>query len=326
MGDALEAPGGQALGQGELQHHATETVGSQLRVEEGGLLQVLAHLHGLSPTLLSGIGLFFLAFRHSLVGQCCRGYCARLHGLLLRGHAIDLDGHNGSIVGGFRLEHHRLFEHVHVGVGTAHHLVPDKSAARTIELTGIDIVIEVAEVETSHRQVLLRKHARAAHHIRFAELPEGVRHVQADVGIELPVHALQLVEALVVERCHELRIGRRAVGVDDGERPLLLLTRRQPVAEGLPMQPQRLVGQRPRDGGGVLIELSVLCPGEGEQQRVAIVLAIGELAIEQGVRLVDGALFNNRRAGKDGIDHVHILSRRAHLQRDGLAVVGELIV
>ena len=55
---------------------------------------------------------------------------------------------------------------------------------------------------------------------------------------------LYLVEAFVVERRHKLGIGRFAVGSIDGQSPLLLLSRRQTVAERLPCQRQLLVGQR----------------------------------------------------------------------------------
>ena len=45
VGDAHEAPRGEALGQRELQRHGAGGIGDELRHEECRLLQVLAHLH-----------------------------------------------------------------------------------------------------------------------------------------------------------------------------------------------------------------------------------------------------------------------------------------
>ena len=81
----------------------------------------------------------------------------------------------------------------------------------------------------------------------------------------------QLVQALIVERGHQLGIDRLAVAVLHRQRPLLLLSWCQAVAEGSPLQMERLVGQRPLDKGLMGMGPPVLHPGKGEQQTAAVV-------------------------------------------------------
>ena len=45
MGQTHESPGGKTLGQRELQGHVAILIGGELGIEEGGLVQILAHLH-----------------------------------------------------------------------------------------------------------------------------------------------------------------------------------------------------------------------------------------------------------------------------------------
>ena len=135
-----------------------------------------------------------------------------------------------------------------------------------------------------------------------------------------------LVEALVVERGREQCVGRLAVGRGHRQAPLLLLAGRQPVAEGLPLQRQPLVGQRALYLGRVGVALALLHPGEGQQQAVAVLLLVGQLAVDELVCAVNGATLDDALAADDAVDDVDILGRRAHLDGDGAAVAGEHVV
>ena len=133
----------------------------------------------------------------------------------------------------------------------------------------------------------------------------------------------QLVEALVVKRGHQLSVGGRAVGLGDAQRPFLLLAGCQSVAEGLPLHVEVHVGHGALYVGAVFVGFAVLHPGEGEQQSVAILLAVEELAVEQFVRQVYGPALQQPVAADDAVDHVHVLVRRTGLHGDGSTVHGE---
>ena len=136
---------------------------------------------------------------------------------------------------------------------------------------------------------------------------------------------IDLVEALVVERGHQLGIDRLAIGILDGECPFFLLTRCQSVTEGGPLQLQTLVGQGTADSSRVGIAKAVLHPRKGEQQAVFIILIILQLEVKQSVALVDSPLLDQFLAGKEAVDDMHISIGRAYLHRHGLAVIGELV-
>ena len=52
IGNTHETPGGKTLGKGEADGYRSSTVCCQRRIEESGLLQVLAHLHFLLTTIV----------------------------------------------------------------------------------------------------------------------------------------------------------------------------------------------------------------------------------------------------------------------------------
>ena len=140
----------------------------------------------------------------------------------------------------------------------------------------------------------------------------------------MPRKLCQLIQALVIERSHELCIDRTAFGILHHERPLLLLTRGETIAEGGPLQLKLLLGQGPFDLCLMGIAMSLLHPSEGVQQAVAIFLFIGGLDIQQLMALIDEALLDDLFSSKDTIYDMHILGRRTHLDGDGRAVVREL--
>ena len=131
---------------------------------------------------------------------------------------------------------------------------------------------------------------------------------------------LQLVETLVIERRHQLGVSRLTLRIEYGERPLLLLSGCQTVAEGGPLQFQFLVGQRSFDMGGMGIALALLHPGKGKQQTVLVVILIGKLTVDQLIVAVDRSALNDLLTGKEAIDDMHVGGRRADLDGDGLAV------
>ena len=157
-------------------------------------------------------------------------------------------------------------------------------------------------------------------------IPAGEWGGERQRGAEAPAVGLYLVEALVVERGHELCVGGRAVRAHHGERPFLLLPRRESVAEGGPLQAQTGVGQRSRDGGIMSVHLAVLHPGVGKQEAVAILLLVGQLQVDEGIAHVAAAAVDDFLASIDGIDDVQVGVGGSHLERDGLAVARELRV
>ena len=69
MGQSHEAPGGETLWQRELHSHMTILVRRQLGIEEGGFVQVLAHLH------------LRLLFALSFFGVVTNFFCILLSGI-----------------------------------------------------------------------------------------------------------------------------------------------------------------------------------------------------------------------------------------------------
>ena len=85
---------------------------------------------------------------------------------------------------------------------------------------------------------------------------------------------LQLIETLVIERCHKLGVGRLAVRPLYCETPLLLLTRLQAITERLPNQGEVFVRQRTLNTHLVVIDLALLHPRKGEQHAITIFLFV----------------------------------------------------
>ena len=134
---------------------------------------------------------------------------------------------------------------------------------------------------------------------------------------------LQHIEALIVERRHQLGIDGIAFAVFHRQCPLLLLTWFHAVTEGGPSQREVLVWQGALDLCQVGVALAVLHPGEGQQQAVVIRLIVGELQVQKLVVPVDSTTLDHLIAGEDTIDDMHILIGRTHLNGDRRTVVGE---
>ena len=107
-----------------------------------------------------------------------------------------------------------------------------------------------------------------------------------------------LVKTLVIESCEELGIQsrsfRRFFWCLNLQRPFLLLTRYQSIAEGLPLHLQLLIRQRAPNLCFVTIGLTIAHPGKAERQAITVFRLISKLAIEQFVLLVNRSLFDNR--------------------------------
>ena len=119
----------------------------------------------------------------------------------------------------------------------------------------------------------------------------------------------QLIQTLVVECGHQVGIHGLAVGILDGQRPLFLLSWRQTVAEGGPLQLQFLVGHGALNLGDVGVALAVLHPCIGHQQTVFVFFFIGKLAVYQLVAALHSALLYQLFAREDAVNDMHILSR-----------------
>ena len=114
-----------------------------------------------------------------------------------------------------------------------------------------------------------------------------------------------LVERHVVERGHELSLGRRSVGVGYAEPPLFLLAGGQAVAERCPCHAEPAVGHRPGYGGTVFVALPVFHPGVCQQQAVAILFLINKLAVYQPVGHVCRPALDDAVARRQAVDYMH---------------------
>ena len=63
----------------------------------------------------------------------------------------------------------------------------------------------------------------------------------------------------------------------------------------------------------MLMTDTILHPGEGEQQSVAVFFLVSKLAIDEGCILVNFPTLNHLVAGKEGIDDMEVGIRRTHL-------------
>ncbi len=293
MGQTHQSPGSQTLGEGKLQRDMTFAVGGQLGIEEGGLVEVLAHLHLLSGSLAVGVG--------------CLG--SKLLDLVI-GHHSRLRHHHGSLL------------HHHVGILKDS---PTREAAETATVSpGEHLFVEIAETQVVHTGRAPRFGQRSRYRVLAEMIPEGAGKRQEDIGRERPLVPLQHVEALVVERCHQLGISRTPLGILHTQGPLFLLAGEQTITEGGPLQTEFLVRQRTLDLCLVGIALAVLHPGKGEQQSIAVFLLVSHVEFHKLVAPVEGPTFQDLIACEDTIENMDIVVGRAHLQPDGLAVVGEL--
>ena len=135
---------------------------------------------------------------------------------------------------------------------------------------------------------------------------------------------VQLVQTLVVERRHHVGTYGLAVGILNGQRPLLLLSRCQSVAEGGPLQLQFLVGHGALYGGAVGVALAVLHPSVRQQQSVFVFILIIKLAVYQLVAALYRTLLYQLLAAEYAIYYMYIRCRRTHLDSNRCAVVREL--
>ena len=132
-----------------------------------------------------------------------------------------------------------------------------------------------------------------------------------------------LVERLVIEYAHQLRLGWLAVRGGNLQRPLLLLSRGQTVAEGLPGDIQFLLRQRTGDAHHSGIALTLLHETIVQYDARRIFLLVGERQSHDAVAQLPGAFLQQFVAGDDGIYDVRSVLRRAHLDIDRLAITRE---
>ena len=131
----------------------------------------------------------------------------------------------------------------------------------------------------------------------------------------------QLVERLVVERSHKLRLCRRAVGVGDVQSPGLALSGHESVAEGGPLYVEMRVGLRALNA---LISLAVLHPSHGERDAVAPLFLIGDGACAHFVAQIGSAVLYHLVAGDECVDNVLNAVGRSQLYEDRRRLALEL--
>ena len=133
MSQSHEVPSRQALRQRELQSYHTLFIGRQLRIEEGGLVEILTHLYLLCALFFSATH----AFANSLIG---------------------IVGNSGFRHHHLLIHHIRFFHHHHIICGgttqalACHHSATSEAVENTIIIGWIDIVIETAELEILDRE------------------------------------------------------------------------------------------------------------------------------------------------------------------------------
>ena len=142
-----------------------------------------------------------------------------------------------------------------------------------------------------------------------------IRHIEPHRRAEAPVVAGYLVERLVVERSHELCVGRRAVGSENGHAPFLFLPRSETVAERCPLHLQLRVGHRAPYRNAMCMTLTFLDPCKQQGQTVAILFIVCKLAVYQCIADVGAAALYDGVTRYNGVYDVHILVGRTHLHR-----------
>ena len=160
----------------------------------------------------------------------------------------------------------RLFHDHHIGswccrsLGTSNHnsvVVPEQYRSH---IGGYHATVEVAIGEGGNPQRLVVLGTAQSDAAPGAPLPGSAGLRQIGGWGERPVVLFDGIQTLVVEHSHETGVGSCAVGFLNGESPFLLLTRRQSVAECLPLQLQLFVGHGTLDELAVTIALAVLDP------------------------------------------------------------------
>ena len=154
-------------------------------------------------------------------------------------------------------------------------------------------------------------------------LPVAVWQTLIEAQGEIPGMRGYLVERLVIEYAHQLRLGWLAVRGGNPQRPLLLLSRGQTVAEGLPGDIQFLLRQRTGDAHHSGIALALLHETIVQYDARRIFLLVGERQGHDTVAQLPGAFLQQFVAGDDGIYDVRSVLRRAHLDIDRLAITRE---
>ena len=154
-------------------------------------------------------------------------------------------------------------------------------------------------------------------------LPVAVWQTLIEAQGEIPGMRSYLVERLVIEYAHQLRLGWLAVRGGNLQRPLLLLTRDQTVAEGLPGDVQFLLRQRTGDAHHSGIARALLHETIVQYDARRIFLLVGERQGHDAVTQLPGALLQQFVAGDDGLYDVRSVLRRANLNIDRLDITRE---
>ena len=174
-------------------------------------------------------------------------------------------------------------------------------------------------VQELHRHLAIQEQFDAA-----VRLPGEPRHIVVRRQTQRKAMLSQLIERLVVERSHKLRLCRCTVGVGNVQRPGLTLSWHESVAEGCPLDVEVCVGLRTLYARRMQICLAVLHPRYGESNAVAPLLFICYRASAHLVAQVGSAVLYNLIARNERVDNVLYAVARTELHEDRSRLALEL--
>ena len=156
---------------------------------------------------------------------------------------------------------------------------------------------------------------------RIAEaVPPRRGHIAVQPGVVVPLQRSQFVERSVVDGHYRGCGGRRVVGVENMHLPGLAAARPEFVAEGGPLHPELLIGQRLEELDGARVEPAVAHHGDADRSPVAIFGAVGRPYDTERVAQRELLALHEFPAGCHVIVYHGVPERRPDLE-DGAAVL-----
>ena len=171
---------------------------------------------------------------------------------------------------------------------------------------GINATVKMTIVEGGNVLQLERLVAAEPQTAPQTPLPISRGHGQISGWCKIPLVLANLVETLVIEHCQKRGLGEFAIRCLYLQPPLFVLSRCQTITEGLPSHCQPLVGHGTHDGLLVTVALTVLDPGIGQQQAIAVFFFVSELTVQQTGTALHRATLQNLVPSIDAIDNVQV--------------------
>ena len=310
MGKTRQVPGRHTLGQGEGDGSRALGIGTQLRHEEGQLVQVLPEQRGINGRFFRTRPFCFLGrdiesgiispqglVEGSLYSFLCNGI--KLHGIC-RCHCIYCSCiliHPGGCLRSGCPHQHRL--------------------------TFLACIHQYGEISGIPRRGLKGSYAEELHgEVQvtaqpFGEVVAGDDRQGGDVIAEAERQVQRMgrqgIERSVVETEKHIGIGRRTVGTAQGEAPFLLLTRPQVIAERVPMGAQGHIGLLEAEYAFLGMQVAFVVEGYGEACPLAVGLLIGQFPQEDAVLDVYNRIQIQSSLGNHGAVNPSVLEAGADL-------------